>query len=67
MSRRAAEMARIMMEEWPDGESAESFAKRRFGTDKISDLEQAIKIMGELEKADDVASEWFEHQKKALP
>ena len=56
---RAAEMARIMMEEWPPDESAESFAKRKFAKDTLRDLEQAIKIMGELESADEIAADWF--------
>jgi hypothetical protein len=48
-----------MMEEWPDGESAESFARRRFAKDKLSDLALAVKIMGELETADEIAADWF--------
>jgi len=52
MSSRAAEMARIMMEEWPEDESAVSFALRRFSKDTFGDLEQAIKIFGELEESD---------------
>jgi hypothetical protein len=58
---RAAEMARIMMEaEWPENQTAESFALRHFAKDSLADLEQAIKIMAELERADDIATEWFE-------
>lgn len=56
---RAAEMARIMMEEWPEGESAESFAQRRFAKDRLGDLKKAIEIMGELEAADEIAADWF--------
>lgn len=59
MSIRAAEMARIMMEEWPDDEPAKSFAARRFAKDTLLDLKLAIEIMGELEKADNVADDWF--------
>lgn len=52
-------MARIMMEEWSPDESAESFARRRFAKDTLRDLEHAIKIMGELEAADEIATDWF--------
>lgn len=52
-------MAKIMMEEWPEGESAESFVLRRFANDKLSDLEKAVEIMSELEEADGCAIDWF--------
>lgn len=61
MSNRAAEMARIMMEEWPEDETVENFMLRRFPTDKVSDLELAVQILGELEDADDA------FEKKAGP
>lgn len=57
MTARAAEMARIMMEEWSDDESAESFALRRFAKDRLSDLGHALKIMEELETADEAAGD----------
>lgn len=53
MTSRAAEMAKIMMEEWPESETVESFVLRRFPTDKISDLELAVEILDELEDADE--------------
>ncbi len=60
MSNRAAEMARIMMEaNWPEYERVESFALRHFAKDTLADLEKAIAIMGELERADNIAADWF--------
>jgi aminoglycoside phosphotransferase (APT) family kinase protein len=56
-TQRAAEMARIMMEEWPEGESAQSLALRLFFDDTFADLEQAIKIFAELEAADTASAE----------
>lgn len=51
-SQRSAEMARIMMEKWPEGESAEDFVLRRFSNDTLRDLEGALLIFEELENAD---------------
>lgn len=52
MTVRAAAMAQIIMEQWrPENETAETFAMRHFATDKLSDLERAIEIVGELERA----------------
>jgi hypothetical protein len=61
MSVRAAEMARILREEWwGTNESAESFAMRRFSDDKITDLALAVKILSELDEADLMTEEWFD-------
>jgi hypothetical protein len=57
MTTRAAEMAKIIMEEWPEGESAESFARRRFANDKLSDLKRAVEIASELDIADNLETD----------
>lgn len=45
-------MARIMLEEWPEGVSCEAFVLERFPKDTIGDLEKAVEIFAELESAD---------------
>lgn len=54
---RAAEMVRIMVEEWPDDESAESFLSRMFAGDTFADLESAIELWDEICKADEAEEE----------
>lgn len=59
MSARAAEMAKIMMEQWPESESPESFVLRMFPNDTLADLEKAAAIFAELEETDSISEEWF--------
>ena len=52
---RSAEMARLIMEEWdPTSETSESFALRYFASDTLADLEHALAIITELDKADEI-------------
>lgn len=52
MTPRAVAMARIMTEEWPEGETAEVFVRRRFWNDTLADLKKAIAIFREITEAD---------------
>lgn len=52
VSVRAAEMARIMMEEWNEGEEPVAFLRKHFGQDTMADVGLALKIAEELIKAD---------------
>ena len=64
MTTRAAEMARIIKEEWDaEKESAEDFAMRRFKNDLFTNLDLAVKILSELDRADNMATDWFESRK----
>lgn len=49
MNARAVEMAKIIVEEWPEGMSAELFALRRFKDDTIEDLEAALDLIDAAE------------------
>jgi hypothetical protein len=60
MSVRAAEMARILMEDWQSNEeSLESFVHRRFSDDQFADLLLALEIIGELKKVDGISEDWL--------
>lgn len=45
-------MARIMMEEWNDGQDPVSFLREHFGQDTMADVGLALEIAEELLKAD---------------
>lgn len=68
MTDRAPEIARIIREEWDSTkETAEEFALRRFPDALLGDFKRAVKLLEELDLADNAAEDYWKNNPQRRP